>query len=55
MKTKRLDRSEIKETSLTFLTTEDQKNKIQEEADNKGITMSAVMRMIIREHFDKEV
>lgn len=44
MKTKREDRSTVREATMTITLTNDEKELIQEEADRRGLTMSAYAR-----------
>ena len=53
MKTKRTDRATIRQESISFLATENEKIKIQKCADEFGITMSALVRMAVKEFIEK--
>lgn len=52
MKRKRTNRAMIKESSITFPITEKMKTEIQKKADERGITMSALIRMVLCDFLD---
>lgn len=47
MKTKKANRNEVRETSITFPATVKEKSQIQKAADEMGVSMSAFIRMVI--------
>lgn len=53
MKTAKENRNEVRETSVTIPLTEEEKAKIFAAAQKKGLTMSAFVRMIVNEIFEK--
>lgn len=53
MKTKRSDRNTIKDTSITLVTTEEEKKMIQDKADEMGVTMSTLCRMALKDFLKK--
>ena len=53
MKTKRIDRGTIKDVPNTFMSTEEEKKAIQDKADEMGITMSALCRMVLKDFLKK--
>lgn len=53
MKTARSDRDLVKEDTITFMTTATEKKEIQRVADEKGITMSALCRMVLKDFMKK--
>ena len=49
MKTARIDRKSVKTEPVTFMTTASEKEETQRFADEKGITMSALCRMALKD------
>ena len=54
MKTPKKNREVIKSNRFTIAISDSEKNKLEEIADEKGITMSALARQIMRDFFKKE-
>ena len=54
MKTKVADRKRIRDCVITFPVNEYEKGKIIEEADRRGLSMSAFVRYVMSEYFKKE-
>lgn len=50
MKLKKANRDEVREATITFPTTAGEKKKIQKAANEKGITMSAFIRMVMNDY-----
>lgn len=44
------NRADIRDETVTFPVTADEKKAIQKSADNKGLTMSALCRMVIKDY-----
>lgn len=53
MNKKRIDRNTIKETTTTFMCTAEEKAEIQKKAYEKGITISAFCRMVLKDFMKK--
>lgn len=53
MKTAKVNRDEVRETTVTFPTTVIEKQQIQQFAEEKGITMSALCRMVLKDFMKK--
>lgn len=49
MNTKKKDRNKIKDVPNTFMTTAEEKKAIEEKANEMGITMSALCRMVLKD------
>jgi antitoxin component of RelBE/YafQ-DinJ toxin-antitoxin module len=49
MKTAKANRDEVREVTVTFPTTANEKKEIQRVADEKGITMSALCRTVLKD------
>lgn len=49
MKTAKANRAEVREVTVTFPTTASEKEQIQRVAEEKGITMSALCRMVLKD------
>ena len=54
MRTARKDRESVRAETITFPATPDEKKKIQERADRMGITMSALIRMVMNDYLKNE-
>lgn len=53
MRTKREDRSTVRESTISFVVTEKEKAKMWEAADEAGVTLSALARLAIKEYICK--
>lgn len=53
MRTKREDRSTVRESTISFVVTEKEKVKMWEAADEAGVTLSALARLAIKEYICK--
>ena len=53
MKTKRSDRDTIRCVPNTFMTTDQEKKAIQEKADEMGVTMSTLCRIVLKDFLKK--
>lgn len=53
MKTRKDNRDDVREDSITFPTSPNEKREIQNAANQKGITMSAFVRMAVKEYIEK--
>ena len=49
MKTKKTNRSEVRENYLMVKITDEEKRKIQESANDVGLTMSSFVRMVLKD------
>lgn len=54
MKTAKSNRDEVRENSFTVMTTKTEKERLIAEAHKKGLSLSALVRMILNEHFEKK-
>lgn len=50
MRTKREDRTTVRESVISFVVTENEKSKMWEAADKAGITLSALARLAIKDY-----
>jgi hypothetical protein len=50
VKTRKTNRGDVREATITFPTTAAEKKKIQKAANEKGITMSAFIRLVLNEY-----
>lgn len=53
MKTKKINRDEIRENSITLLMSKDEKHAVQKAADEIGVSMSTFVRMILKKAIKK--
>ena len=54
MKTAKENRDEIRANSFTVMATKEEKERLVAEAHKKGLSLSALVRMILNEHFEKK-
>lgn len=54
MKTPKKNRETIKTNRLAIAISDSEKRKLEEIADEKGVTMSSLARMVLRDFFKKE-
>lgn len=54
MKTKKINRDEVRQENLSIPMTKGEKDAIQYEASRKGLTMSAWVRMVIAEKINEK-
>lgn len=53
MKTPKVNRDEVRESSLTIPMNKEEKDTIQKAADDMGLSMSAFARMVFRDFMKK--
>lgn len=53
MKTPKANRDEVRENSVTIPMTAEEKERIRAYAEKKGLSMSAFVRMIVNEIFER--
>jgi hypothetical protein len=54
MKTKKANRDEVRGNTLAILLTDAQKEAVEKEANNAGLSMSAWARMVLAEKINKK-
>lgn len=54
MKTKRIDQNKVRSKAETFMVTQAESEWIQRKADEKGVTKSGFLRMVIADMIKKE-
>lgn len=54
MKTPKSNREEVRSNSITLLITADEKSKIENAAQEMGVTMSTFVRMVMKEYLNKK-
>lgn len=54
MKTAKINREEVRSSSIVIPVTEAEKSAVQEEANKLGITLASFARMVLREHLSKK-
>ena len=53
MKTAKINRDEVRENSLTVPMNKEEKQAVQDAANNMGISMSAFVRMVLKDFMKK--
>lgn len=54
MKTAKGNRDEVRENTLSILMTKEEKQAVQEGADDMGVSMSAFARMVLKDFLKKD-
>ena len=54
MKTKKANREDVRENSLTIPVTDSEKERVQRAADEMGVSMSAFARIVLKDFLKKE-
>lgn len=54
MKKPKTNREEVRENSFTVMATRPEKERLFAEAHKKGLSLSALVRMIVNEYFEKK-
>lgn len=55
MKTPKINREEVRASSLTIPMTEAEKREVKDAADRLGVTLASFARMVLKKHLNKDI